>query len=111
MWIQEINSIFTANSESETTDLGREFGSDNCFSVSSFLTFNLVLATTVINVVSNLNSTNNNNNNDNNLNANVNGRRRREVEYHHENPFVVAGVKKVLLMQEKNIKYKSYYYQ
>ena len=76
IWTHGFISIPAKDVDSENLDLSREFGSDNCFSVSSFLTFNLVLATTVINVVSNLNNNNNNdnnNNNNNNLNSNVNG--------------------------------------
>ena len=81
-----LGSTEGANSVSALSEVdpeARDFGSDNCFSVSSFLTFNLVLASTVINVISNLNSNNNdnnNNNNNNNLNANVNGQGRSYVE-------------------------------
>ena len=47
IWTHGVISIPAKDVVSENLDLRREFGSDNCFSVSSFLTFNLVLATTV----------------------------------------------------------------
>ena len=80
--MQSLVEMFLKQGENPTSaeDLKREFGSDNCFSVSSFLTFNLVLASTIVNVVSNLNNNNgdnnDNNNNNNNLNANINGQGR-----------------------------------
>jgi hypothetical protein len=91
---------------------GRDFGKDdNCFSISSFATFNLVLLTTVINVATNFNSDNNDNNdnNNNNLNNNQNGEegnarkrwRRRAAKASPENPFFIAALKTFAWMQCK----------
>ena len=97
------------SSEMALADTGRDFG-DNCFSISSFATFNLVLLNTVINVITNLNSNNNdnNNNNNNNLNRNQNGqggggkRRRRRRDFSDDNPFLEAALKTAHWQQVSN---------
>lgn len=64
-------------------EISRDFGK-NCFSISSFMTFVLVLLNTVVNIISNTNNNsddnnnNDNNNNNNNLNMNTNTGRRRK---------------------------------